>query len=84
MAHALKVALKAPKTKKSSAAEKSPAELAVQRRRAAIDRTRGVLTRLAPGRSLSNELIAERRAEARAEDRAEAKAAPARRRSAKR
>jgi hypothetical protein len=39
----------------------------VERRRAAIDRTRGVLTRLAPGRSLVDELIAERRAEARAE-----------------
>ena len=76
MAHALKVPLKASK--------KSSAELVVERRRAAIDRTRGVLTRLAPGRSLSNELIAERRAEARAEDQAEAKAAQARRRSAKR
>ncbi len=55
MAHALKVS-------------KSPAELAVERRQAAIDRTRGVLTRLTAGRSLSTELIAQRRAEARAED----------------
>jgi hypothetical protein len=46
---------------------KSPTE--VERRQAAIDRTRGVLTHLAPGRRLSDELIAERRAEARAEDR---------------
>jgi hypothetical protein len=50
---------------------KSPAELEVERRQAAIDRTRGVLTHLALGRSLSDELIAERRAEARAEDRAD-------------
>ncbi len=49
-------------------ATKSEAE----RRRAAIDRTRGVLTRLAPGRSLVDELIAERRHEARAEGQAEA------------
>ena len=48
---------------------KSPNEFEVERRQAAIDRTRGVLTRLAPGRRLSDELIAERRAEARAEDR---------------
>lgn len=54
MAHALKT--------------KSPSELAVERRQAAIDRTRGVLTHVAAGRSLSNELIAQRRAEARAED----------------
>jgi hypothetical protein len=58
MAHAVKVA-------------KSPTELEVERRQAAIDRTRGVLTHLAPGRRLSDELIAERRAEARVEDRAD-------------
>ncbi len=46
-----------------------PTELEVERRQAAIDRTRGVLTHLAPGRSLSDELIAQRRAEAQAEDR---------------
>jgi hypothetical protein len=44
----------------------------LERRRAAIDRTSGVLTRLAPGRSLVDELIAERRSEARAEEQAEA------------
>jgi hypothetical protein len=44
----------------------------VERRRAAIDRTRGVLTHLAPGRSLVDELIAERRSEARGEEQAEA------------
>jgi hypothetical protein len=55
MAHALKVS-------------KSPADLAVERRLAAIDRTRGMLASLTDGRSLSNELIAQRRAEARAED----------------
>jgi hypothetical protein len=43
----------------------------VKRRQAAIDRTGGQLTHLAPGPSLSDELIAERRAEARAEDRAD-------------
>jgi hypothetical protein len=48
-----------------------PVELEVQRRQAAIDRTRGVLTPLAPGRSLVDELVAERRAEARAEKRTE-------------
>lgn len=49
-------------TVKSSASQ-------LERRRAAIERTRGVLTDLAPGRSLVDELIAERRAEDRAEDR---------------
>jgi hypothetical protein len=52
----------APKTTKS----------VLERRRAAIDRTRGVLARLAPGRSLVNELIAERHSQARAEEQAEA------------
>jgi hypothetical protein len=40
-----------------------------ERRRAAADRMRGILADVAPGRSLVDELIAERRAEARAEDR---------------
>jgi hypothetical protein len=38
-------------------------------RRAAIERTRGILANLAPGVSLSDEIIADRRAESRAEDR---------------
>jgi hypothetical protein len=37
-------------------------------RRAAAEAARGMLADLAPGRSLADELIAERRAEARAED----------------
>jgi hypothetical protein len=37
-------------------------------RRAAARRLRGLFGELAPGRSLADELIAERRAEARAED----------------
>lgn len=41
----------------------------VERRRKAAERMRGLFADLAPGRSLSDELIAERRAEARAEDR---------------
>lgn len=40
-----------------------------ERRRQAAERMRGLFADLAPGRSLSDELIAERRAEARAEDR---------------
>jgi hypothetical protein len=49
----------AQSTKSSSTAE----------RRAAIARTRGMLAHLAPGVSLSDEIIADRRAESRAEDR---------------
>jgi hypothetical protein len=41
----------------------------VERRRQTAERMRGLFADLAPGRSLSDELIAERRAEARAEDR---------------
>lgn len=40
-----------------------------ERRRAAAERMRGIFADVAPGRSLADELIAERRAEARAEDR---------------
>jgi hypothetical protein len=40
-------------------------------RREAVMRTYGILAGLAPGRSLSDELIAERREEARREDAAE-------------
>lgn len=40
-----------------------------ERRRQAAERMRGLFADLAPGRSLSDELIAERRAEAHAEDR---------------
>jgi hypothetical protein len=42
-------------------------KLAVERR-AAIERTRGMFAHLAPGKSLADEVIADRRAEARAED----------------
>jgi hypothetical protein len=38
-------------------------------RQAAIERTRGMFAHLAPGQSLADDLIADRRAEARAEDR---------------
>jgi len=58
----------------------SQAEVEAQRRRAAIDRTRGVLAALAPGRSLVDELIAQRRSEARSEEHPKAhtlKSAPA-------
>lgn len=42
-------------------------------RKAAVERTRGMFAHLAPGRSVVDELIAQRRAEARAEDLEEAK-----------
>lgn len=42
-------------------------------RQAAIERTRGMFAHLAPGRSVVDELIAQRRAEARAEDLEEAR-----------
>lgn len=45
-----------------------PFREAAERRRAAAERMRGMFSRLAPGRSLADELIAERRAEARADD----------------
>jgi hypothetical protein len=41
-------------------------------RKAAAERTRGMFAHLAPGRSVVDELIANRRAEARAEDLEEA------------
>jgi hypothetical protein len=41
----------------------------VERRRAAGERMRGLFADVAPGRSLVDELIADRRAEAAAEDR---------------
>ncbi len=47
-----------------------PTKSELKRRRVAIERTRGVLADLAPGRSLVDELIADRRAEARAEEQA--------------
>lgn len=42
-------------------------------RKAAAERMRGMFAHLAPGRSMVDELIADRRAEARAEDLEEAK-----------
>jgi hypothetical protein len=74
MAHAVK-----PTTPRRK--QKSEVELEVERRRAAAERARGMLAHLAPGRSLSEELIANRREEARAEARDE-EAAQASRRSA--
>lgn len=44
----------------------------VKRRRAAAEQMRGMFAHLAPGVSLADELIADRRAEVRAEERAEA------------
>lgn len=44
----------------------------VAERRAAAERTRGMFAHLAPGLSLADELIAQRRVEAKAEDRADA------------
>jgi hypothetical protein len=44
-------------------------EAGIKQRRAAAERMRGMFADLAPGRSLVNELIAERLAEARREDR---------------
>jgi hypothetical protein len=50
-------------------AKESRAEPEAERRRPAVDDTRGMLSHLASGRSLVDEMIADRRAEARAEDR---------------
>jgi hypothetical protein len=44
------------------------ADSEVQRRRAAAERMRGLFADLAPGRSLADELIADRRAEVRTEE----------------
>jgi hypothetical protein len=46
-----------------------PARAEVERRREAAERMRGMFSHLAPGRNLSDELIADRRAEAEAETR---------------
>jgi len=48
------------------------AKSTAKQRRAAAERTRGMFSHLAPGVSLADELIAERRAEAQAEERADA------------
>jgi hypothetical protein len=50
-------------------AHATKADKAAVKRRAAIERTRGMFAHLAPCESLADELIANRRAEARAEDR---------------
>jgi hypothetical protein len=42
---------------------------ATKRRRAEAERARGMFARLAPGMSMADELIAERRAETRSEER---------------
>ena len=49
-------------------AQATKADKAAVERRAAIERTRGMFAHLAPGESLADELIADRRAEARTED----------------
>jgi hypothetical protein len=46
-----------------------PTNSEVERRRGAAERLRGLFADVAPGRSMADDLIAERRAEARAEDR---------------
>lgn len=48
-------------------------ESVVERRRAAAEQLHGMFAHVAPGVSLADELIADRRAEVRAEERAEAK-----------
>ena len=50
-------------------AHATKADKAAVERQAAIERTRGMFAHLAPGQSLADDLIADRRAEARAEDR---------------
>jgi hypothetical protein len=50
-------------------AHATKADKSAVERRAAIERTRGMFAHLAPGRSLADEIIADRREEARAEDR---------------
>jgi hypothetical protein len=50
-------------------AQPAKADKIAAERRAAIDRTRGMFAHLAPGESLTDELIADRRAEAHMEDR---------------
>lgn len=52
--------------------EAAKARLVVKRRRKAAERLRGMFAQVAPGVSLVDELIADRRAEAREEDRADA------------
>ena len=47
-------------------------EAVVKRRREAVEQMRGMFAHVAPGVSLADELIADRRAEVRAEERAEA------------
>lgn len=59
----------APGTIDRMAHATKPARPEVKRRREAAERMRGMFAHLAPGRNLSDELIADRRAEARAEDR---------------
>jgi hypothetical protein len=48
------------------------AQSTAKQRRAAAERTRGMFAHLAPGVSLADELIADRRAEAQAEKQADA------------
>ncbi len=47
-------------------------EVVIKRRREAAEQMRGMFAHVAPGVSLADELIADRRAEVRAEERAEA------------
>jgi hypothetical protein len=68
-----KVARRATAATIMSMAHATGADKSAVERRAAIERTRGMFAHLAPGVSLADELIADRRAEARAEDLQEAK-----------
>jgi hypothetical protein len=52
-------------------------EAVAKRRREAAEQMRGMFAHVAPGVSLADELIADRRAEVRAEERAEAERRPA-------
>lgn len=58
-------------TIKDMANATKPSRSAVERRRGAIEATRGMFAHLAPGVSLADELIADRRAEVRAEEAAD-------------
>lgn len=53
-------------------AQVTKAVKSTEQRRAAAERTRGMFAHLAPGTSMADELIADRRAEVRAEERADA------------
>jgi hypothetical protein len=57
-----------------AANETKPEQTPEERRRAAAERLRGLFAHVAPGRSLADELIADRRAEVRRDERKYAEA----------